>query len=507
MQNVEDSFRRQQLLDKDSSEISYMIRPINANPALAYLYKPIYRSANGKAFVNALPVVLQQQYNTHHPYGMNDGSMVLAKGYQTQLSAGLFAKAGPLSIQFRPEFVFAQNIDYREIHEAGNGDEFITAYIKNFYNKIDLPSRFETGAYSNATWGQSSIRLTFDPVSFGLSNENLWWGPGTRSSLLMSNNASGFKHLTLNTSKPVNTIVGTFEAQIVAGRLEPSGAPKINDSRFGEKSRDWRYLSGIAITYNPKWISNLYLGLDRSFVIRRKDMGKGFGDYLPVFSAFQKKTFNNADNTVNAEDGQKRDQYISVFARWLMPESRAEVYVQYGKNDHSWDFRDFISEPEHSRAYIIGFKKLMPFRSLDQFIEFGLEVIQTQLTSTARIRAGELWYTHYQVSGGYTNRGQIFGAGIGPSNMQSFDISWVQGLKKIGFTFDRIEQNNDLYILTAEKSGTKKWADLAFSGKFDWNFKRFILNSQLTYIYSKNYQYTPQSTSNLHAKLGLLYSF
>lgn len=503
MESVEDTYRRQQLLGKDSSGSSYMIRPVNANQTLSYLHKPLYKSAGGTKFISALPIVWTHQYNTHHPYGMNDGPMVLAKGYQTQFSAGLFAKAGPLSIQLRPEFVFAENKDYRELHEAGNGDHFIDSYIRNLYNKIDLPGRFANGGYSRVGWGQSSIRLTFDPVSFGLSNENLWWGPGRKSSLLMSNNAPGFKHLTLNTSKPVSTIIGSFEAQIIAGRLDFSRAPKINDPRFGKKSAEWRYISGIVVTYSPKWVPRLYLGLDRSFVVNSDDLGNGFSDYFPFLSALTKVSFYDSETGLYEEDGKRRDQYISLFARWVLPESQAEVYVQYGRNDHSGTLRDFVLEPEHSRAYIVGLKKLLPFRGSDQFIEFGIEAIQA---SAGRVRAVEPWYAHYQVSSGYTNRGQVLGAGAGPAgNMQSIDVSWVQGLKKIGFAFDRIEQNNDLYLLTAEKS--EKWSDLAFSGRFDWTFNNFILNSHLTYIHSKNYQYTPENTQNVSLKLGVLYYF
>lgn len=508
MQNVEDSFRRQQLLDKDSSEISYLIRPINTNPALAYLYKPLYKSASGNTYISALPVVWQHQYNTHHPYGMNDGSMILAKGYQTQLSGGLFAKAGPLSIQVRPEFVFAQNKDYREMHEAGNGDEFLTAYIKSFYNKIDLPSRFRSGVYSKADWGQSSIRLTFDPVSVGLSNENLWWGPGTKSSLLMTNNSSGFKHLTLNTSRPIRTFIGSFEAQVIAGRLEPSEAPKINDSRFGKKSADWRYLSGAVVTYQPKWVPSLYLGLDRTFVINKKDLGNGFFDYFPFLSVLTKSSYNLIRPGIDEEDAKRRDQYISFFARWILTESKAEVYLQYGRNDHAATLSDFLNEPEHSRAYILGIKKLMPLRDANEFMEFNFEAVQTQRSPTAMIREGESWYSHYQVTSGYTNKGQILGAGIGPgSNMLSFEMNWISGLKKIGFSFDRVEQGVDFYFYGSKTSDIHAWKDLAFTGKFNWNFKQFIIDSQLTYIRSLNYQYTDDNANNLHLKLGILYFF
>ena len=54
----------------------------------------------------------------------------------------------------------------------------------------------------------------------------MWWGPGTRNSLIMSNNAPGFLHFTLNTKKPIETFIGSFEGQIISGKLEGSGFNK-----------------------------------------------------------------------------------------------------------------------------------------------------------------------------------------------------------------------------------------------------------------------------------------
>jgi len=234
LDNIEDTYRRQQLLGKDTTNSSYMIRPMfmsddknfnlngDADFSVNQFRKLLYKNAKYKTEVYLLPVVFQQQFNSQHPYGMNDGSMIQSKGYQLQLSAGIYAKVGPLTIQLRPEHVYAENKDFQELSEVPNGVYWNTPIAK-YYNTIDLPDRFNNGSYSKVSWGQSSIRLNAGPVSVGLSNENLWWGPGVRSSLLMSNNASGFKHLTLNTIKPIKTYIGSFEAQIIAGRLEQSG--------------------------------------------------------------------------------------------------------------------------------------------------------------------------------------------------------------------------------------------------------------------------------------------
>src|SRR5690606_22347969 len=95
--------------------------------------------------------------------------------------------------------------------------DVIAARYYDFYNNIDLPARFGKTAYTRAYLGQSSIRLNVKSLSLGLSSENLWWGPGRKNSLLMSNTAPGFMHLTLNTLKPISSPIGSFEGQLIAG--------------------------------------------------------------------------------------------------------------------------------------------------------------------------------------------------------------------------------------------------------------------------------------------------
>src|SRR3546814_1411531 len=104
--------------------------------------------------------------------------MIPAKDYLTLLTVGFYAKWGPLSVQLQPELLYATNKAFETIEKSYS---------------IDLPEHFEDMPYSKALWVQSSVRLTIGPASLGLSNESLWWGPGKRNSLIMSNNAEGFK--------------------------------------------------------------------------------------------------------------------------------------------------------------------------------------------------------------------------------------------------------------------------------------------------------------------------
>ncbi|WP_379088183.1 capsule assembly Wzi family protein [Pedobacter sp. UC225_65] len=527
--NLEDNVRRQQLLGNDTSKRSFIIRPLflSATDELKYgdadshinLRTSIWSSKNEKIGLYALPITLQQQYNSHHPYGINDGAMIPSKGYETMLSAGVFFKAGPLTVQLRPEYVFAQNAKYPILTDYNQPASLINNYYV-YQNSVDAPTRYGNGSYSKLDWGQSSVRLNFGAASVGISNENLWWGPGRYNALLMTNNAPGFKHLTLNTLRPVQTFIGSFEGQLIAGKLENSGFDQPIGSPYKSKSQTWRYINGMVITYQPKWVPGLYVGFDRTFMAYHTDVDS-FGDYLPVFSFLTKAAYAKDSNS-NTEDAKNRDQRISFFMRWVWPESRSEIYFQYGREDHSWNGRDAFLEPEHSRAYVVGFRKLMPLKQkANEFIQVGLELSQLESSNSNEVRAAGYWYSHSQVLQGYTNKGQFLGAGGGPDNTQTLDVAWVKALKRIGLVIERRVHNNDLYnrAFTATKDSRRKWVDLSAIGQFDWTFKKFTLNAEMGLIKSFNYEYflpdpptgeywygPKNDVTNFHAKIGLMYS-
>lgn len=522
---LEDYYRRAQLLGKLDSTISFTIRPLMLDPDSTEIrhnlldLRSAWKSKDGKLNAMLLPLSFQTQANSHHPSGWNDGAMIPAKGLQMLLSAGIYAAYGPLTIQFRPELVIAANTPFDTFDKDHYG--VIVARYYDFYNNIDLPARFGKKEYNRAYWGQSSIRLNYKNWSFGLSTENLWWGPGMRNSLLMSNTAPGFKHLTLNTRKPISTAIGSFEGQIIAGRLENSGFGVLqpernyfNEPLFVPKPNDWRYLAGLAATWQPKWVPGLFLGLTRSAQSYAGGLNK-FSDYLPFFSS---KKQVKADEAIS-----KRDQRNSYFMRWLWPEEHAEVYFEFGRNNYSGDLKDLSLEPEVSRAYIFGVRKLFPFGKREQEnLMLSVEVAQMQETSIEKVMNLDSWYTSKNIRHGYTNRGELLGAGIGPGgNMQSLELSWVKGLKRLGLQLERFVHNNDFYYYAYvdSKDYRRHWTDLSLAAGGEWNYKNLIFNAKLQGIKSLNYQWyllqtadqpymTPgKDAFNLQVQAGLTYRF
>ena len=502
----EDYYRREQLLGNLDSSISFSIHPLY-NDAL--LRHNLYNADSSQSVSNRnsaqhkndvhvvlLPIVWQNQVTSGFPYGWNDGPMIPNVGYQTQLNMGLYAEYKFISIQLRPEFVYAQNRDY--LGFDGKTEPSWRVWYE-YYNNIDMPERFGSGAYTKLLLGQSSIRFNYKALSVGISTENMWWGPGIRNSLLMSNTAPGFLHATFNTTRPIRTNIGSFEGQFIIGKLDSSGFtpttfgnPDHYDKYYLPKPQTGRYISGMTLSWQPKWVPGLSLGFAQSFIVNRSDQGSGIADYLSLPFLGYRSTYDKDEpqNTGTGEQKRKRDNYISFFGRWVMPKGNAEIYVEYGRNDLPWDNRDFIVEMENTRAYTVGFRKLFPFNRVRQeYIQIGLEATQTENSRTLEVRGVHTWYIHPDVRHGYTQKGQLLGAGIGPgSNVQAIYASWLKGPKQLGIQIERLVHLNDFYY-TASTDMRRNWVDLGLSTIGEWDVDHFILFGKMHYAYSHNYQY------------------
>ncbi len=496
---LEDYYRRQQLKGERDSLRSFMVRPLYATadtPADSLFQTSVQTDSffGGRGRFRVLPATLRQAYNVHHPYGGNDAGMIPARGYQADLTAGFFASLGTgnfsVTAQLQPEFVVAQNRDFATF-PAGHTDSIWKAYY-DVLNNIDNPEKFSGGSYLRFFPGQSSLRLNYKKLSLGVSTESLWWGPGIRNALVMSNNAPGFLHLTLNSRAPMKTFLGHFEWQLIGGILEESDVFPPDTSRtfggqplYAPKSTDGdRYINAMTISWQPKWVPNLFLGFSRAFYLYRSNLPHNLNGYLPVLTGF----FKGAGND-DADIG--RDQLLSFSFRWVLPKEKAEVYAEFGRNDHAQNSEDFAQEPEHSRAYVLGLHKMFETRK-GREIEVLIEWTQTQLPSTSIQRAVQPWYVHYQTRHGYTNRGQVLGAMVGPGgNSQTLGLSWNRKINSLAFYFERFVHNNDFYYqaFTPMQKFDAHWVDLSLNAVKSWQHKQFLFSANLALIRSLNYQW------------------
>lgn len=516
---LNDFARRGQLTDSLYQQSSFCVRPMayafsESDDSIRKYSSSTQRKIPGlpNKYVSLLPLTYSQQYNTHHPYGWNDGAMIPAKGYQYIFSTGIYAKMGKFSVQLLPELVYAENKDF-ETFRSDIGDPMWASYYQ-WLNRSDIPEKFGDRSYLKIFPGQSSIRYNTKNLSIGISTENLWWGPGRHNALVMSDNAPGFLHATINTLKPFHTKIGDFEGQLIGGKLTSSGifppdTLHVNNGvlLYQPKIEEWRYLTGMVLTWQPKWVKGLFLGFTKVSYLYHSDIS-GIADILPLEGIIRS----------NSEKHSKKASLGSVFIRYMMPEEQAELYIEYGRSDRSADIINLLSDRDYPAGYVAGLRKLSKSGRNGSHWEFAAEITQLQLNAASLIYQAQSWYTNDYVRQGFTNDGQSLGAGIGPgSNSQMIDISWVKGMKKVGVMLERIVRNNDFYynIFSTVGDFEKHWIDLSTTVHADWNYKKFLFSSKLGLIRSLNYDwYTiPYSTyftngydfMNIHGSLSVSY--
>jgi len=477
-------YLRNRQLAADSSPVmeSFCVRPLqlqNSIENLAATHKSSY-------YFSLMPVTLITRDNAHHPTGSNEGALIPAKGPQAFFSAGFFAKIGMFTLQVQPEIVYAQNQQF-ETFALDNSPFYWNVYYK-LLNNIDNPEQFGTGTYKKFLPGQSSFYFHPKNLAIGVSTENIWWGPGIQNSLVMSNNAPGFAHADIHTTAPLKTPLGHFEFQLLGGQLQNSNiAPPdtnfVYNSNFLYQRKDSsnRYITGIVVSWQPKWIKGLFLGFSQASYLYQKDIS-GIADILPLQGLV----------TSTAESKQKKATLGSVFLRYVLPEDHAEFYAEYGRNDRSADIINLITDKNYPRGYVVGMRKLANLRASKSRMEFTAELAELELPTIALIDSNKSWYTNNYVRQGYTNEGKVIGAGIGPgSNSQMMDISWLKGFTKIGVQFQRVVHNNDLYynLFTYSKDWTRHWIDISTNIHARIKYKQLYLQAQLEITRSLNYEY------------------
>ncbi|HEU4994779.1 MAG TPA: capsule assembly Wzi family protein [Gemmatimonadaceae bacterium] len=398
--------RRLAQLTGAASVTSWLIRPLTREltppaPARVVLYYPQSRT----------------RFNSNIPYGMDDGAMWAGRGLSAALDVGVEARWRAISVRVAPTLTWSQNREFvlaQQQFAAANSSPFADQW---WASRIDRPQRFGDGAYARVDPGQSKVRVEWRGLAVGAGTESMWWGPGIDNSILMTNNAAGFPHAFVGTSHPVNVWIGRLEGMYLAGRLYDSDYWRLGV----QPNRNRRWLGALVFVLEPRGAPGLYLGGGRVFYQYVPPDGIGFGELFDILQPFTKVKVATPDNPLGNDSA---DQLLALFARWVFPEVGFEVYGEWGRNDHNVDFRDLVLQPDHASGFVLGFQKAF------QRTARGFLVLRGELTAlgegrTAEVRPAPPWYAHHIVFQGYTQRGQIVGAGIGPgSDMQKLEANW-----------------------------------------------------------------------------------
>jgi hypothetical protein len=383
--------------------------------------------------------------NSAMPSAGNEGPLWAGQGASTLITAGVRLAFGPLRAVLAPQLVYAENRDW-DVRDTTlwwsptppPGREG-RAYASSWYQgrfSIDLPLRFGGESLARVDPGQSSLYLRTGPLEFGTATENHWWGPGIRNALVLSNAAPGFLHLFLRSAAPWRTAAGALEWRWISGALQES------DYFDDDPDNDTRSLAALAVVLQPSFANGLSLGATRAIVGRASGPGAALTRWLHVFTSTGRAEPAVAwyDTTSTGE----REQILSLFARYVMPAVGAEVYGEWGRTALASP-RDILIAPNHTQGYTLGLQWTRPYEGRDSRLQIQAEVTTVEESATFRDRPVPTWYASRRVPQGYTHRGQMLGAAIGPgSSGQWLALDYFTPRGSFGGYTGRTRWNEDI---------------------------------------------------------------
>jgi len=408
---------------------------------------PDPRSGPNRVAVQLLLPEVRFVSNSAIPFSLNDGLLWSGRGTNRLASAGLRIRYGPVTATYAPEFAWSENREFEilpwPLYLGRVGRDRFGSLWYSEGGDIDLPHRFGDEPFSRRSMGQSSATIDAGPLVIGISNENQWWGPGLRNALVLSNNAPGFAHGFIRTSAPVRTRIGNFEAKwIVGGLRESAFFDTIPDN-------DLRSISGAAVTYSPVWDPRFTVGIARAVVGPADRSREAMSHSLRAFRSWERR-----DSVRQIAWEPATDQIFSLFGRWLLPADGAEVYFEWARHELPVSFRDFLLAPHHTQGYTIGSQWARPLRP--GVFRVQAEMTNVEQSTTFKQRPFDPFYTGRAASHGYTHRGQVVGAAIGPgSSSQWLAIDLLNDRFRFGLFGSRIRWENDTFYATPSPDPTR----------------------------------------------------
>jgi hypothetical protein len=328
--------------------------------------------------------------NSALPLMQNDGPLHAARGLNGLITAGADVRFGRARLVLAPQFVAEQNLPYQVIQYPQDPAAPRSIWANPFHplpESIDLPLRFGNDAHRRVDAGQSSLMVRVGrETEVGVATENLWWGPGIRNAIVLSNNAAGFPHLVVRSTAPHATRLGGFDFDLLLGRLDES--PYFDQ----DVANDRRSIAGGALSWRPPGTSGLRLGASRLRI---------------------------AGNTGH-------DQIGSLFGRWVFPTAGFEMYGEWGRLNDPASLRDFLEYPHHSEGYTLGLQWAHPL-ARSRVFRLQTEASYLEPSASLRLRPMLTWYTSDRVPQGFTQRGEVLGAAIGPGSSSQWLAADVFG--------------------------------------------------------------------------------
>lgn len=436
---------------------------------------------------------INSAYATNGP----DGALWQGRGVSGIVGGGVVLRHSGLSLTIAPEIWATQNASFETIPSHSS----IESEWGDYYTGIDRPQRYGDDASITPWFGQSELRFTHGHFTSALTSENLALGPGRFNPIVLGYGSAGIPRLEIGTFRPVETKIGDLEAATWWGTLIES--PYFDS----DQSNNNRFTVGYALSYSPPLTTDLVLGLNRVYHSPGDTVNvrKAFPFFAPIFKSSDRIDQTEEDDVT---------QTVSVTAHWTIPQVGFEVYLEWARNDHTYDLGDFLQNPEHSQAFTYGFQQAFTVFDRDWKVDAELTRLGNNETTTRDSpRPTAPYYRHGVVVQGDTQLGQVLGAYIGPgSNSQTLGLSLYEEWGNAWVRFFRTAYDNDYYLqffdpaIVRTRDFSNYWVETAWSIGGIYRISQVDIYASIGRALTRN-RYWDTNETNWFGSIGAKYEF
>lgn len=348
------------------------------------LLRPLLNQPNNSSWT----LVARNEFfmNDNRPNLENMGNRWLGKGAGNFTSFNLSYLDKFIVLSIEPYFYLDQNQYVKNInrnHPYRDDPDVFNVLNDNRYF-IEQP-------YVSYGFRESVLFFHYKEIGFGISNANMWWGPGIHTSLTMTNNTTGFPHLmigTLNEKRYHN--IGINVRYIFTELDKVPGNP---------------YYTALVWTARSYTRPIIELGFSRNYLSGGLPTDRPFTGWdaalLPFETLFIDTKIKNSEDEFGPHDFW--DQTMAGFITLDFPNSGLMLFLELGTDDHRQNWMDLRSQPEHNSASIIGLRKYGFFNN--QFLLGGFEYANIKRSFTYIFRGGgHWWWKHFYNYSTYEGR-------------------------------------------------------------------------------------------------------
>ena len=263
------------------------------------------------------------------------------------------------------------NFSYSNENISFSIEPFYFDTQNNNVDQLNRPAIFTTlndvnnneKSYMQFGLRETQLYLKHNEYALGISNANMWWGPGIHSSLTMSNNTTGFPHLIFGTmGEKIYRDVG-YNFKYILSQLDKT----INKPYFSAFVFRMTFYSDPIIT----------VGFNRNILLKNSDGKNRFFDLATII-------FSNTSNIDHTY------QIVSTYLIFDFPAHGLKVFFEIGTTDKWENFNDFLNYPDHGIASIFGFRNYGTFNNKN--LVMGFEYARLAQSSFWEKRSTPNWY-------------------------------------------------------------------------------------------------------------------